>query len=106
MSKAKATAPTPSTIPTLEAAALLEAVIASNVFAAVDLSALFQLQQNLVEALTTSLGPEHAGAAVTALLERALGRLPESIRDSLRMALEEPPCNLCDAFELPGHRAS
>lgn len=106
MSKAKAAAPTQPAIPTIETAALLEAMVASNVLGAVDLPVLFQLQQNLIDALSTSLDPDHAVAASSALLERALARLPDSIRDALRMALEEPPCDLCEPFAPPPRHAS
>lgn len=89
-----------TSIPAIETASLLEAMVASHVLDAIDLPSLFQLQHNLIGALSTSLAAEHAEAAVTALFARALARLPEHIGDALREAARDD-CAFCEAAALP-----
>jgi hypothetical protein len=91
-----------------QAAALLDQVVYEQVLECVDLDALYRLEQSL-----TLLVGEIDGVSgdrpcdlVTAMLDRALLRLPDDLRRSLRTAGWQPPgdCTLCEEETAPANQ--
>ena len=89
-----------------QAASLLDQVVYEQVLECIDLDALYRLEQSLTMLVgeVDGVSADRIGELATALLDRALLRLPEDVRRYLRAA-DWPPdggCALCkEAEEAP-----
>jgi hypothetical protein len=85
-----------------QAAVLLDEVIYEQVLACIDLEALYQLEQSLTMTVADFEGAgDRAADLASALVDRALLRLPDDVRRYLH-AFGHPPfagCELCDEAE-------
>jgi hypothetical protein len=83
-----------------QAATLLDQVVYEQIFECIDLEALYRLEQSLIMMVgeLPGVSRDQAGDMVTAMLDRALHRVPADVRGYLRAAAWPPPdaCALCD----------
>jgi hypothetical protein len=102
------TAPGPLVTPD-QATILLDQVIYEQVLEAVDVDALYRLEQTLIMQISDLDGVSHLRAENVArsMIERALLRLPDDIRRCLSAAafLECDGCELCDEEALQVRRS-
>ena len=91
-----------------QAQTLLDQVIYEQVIECIDLDALCQLEQSLamMAGELEGVGPDKAGEMATAMLDRALQRLPADVRGYLRLAglLSTSGCELCDEETRPANQ--
>jgi hypothetical protein len=97
--------PQPPQLGPAQAQTLLDQVIYEQVIECIDLDALCRLEQSLamMAGELEGVGPDKAGDMATAMLDRALLRLPADLRSYLRLAglLSTSGCELCDAEMRP-----
>ena len=91
-----------------QAATLLDQVIYEQVLECIDLDALYRLEQSLAMLVGEIEGVpgEHSCELATAMLDRALLRLPDDVRRYLQAA-DWPAlgdCELCGEAERPDNR--
>lgn len=97
--------PTPLFTPT-QAAALLDQVIYEQVLECIDLDALHRLERSLTMMVgeIDGVSDDHVGDTATAILDRALHRLPNDVRCYLQAASWSPfeDCDLGDEEQQSG----
>jgi hypothetical protein len=93
----------PPLLTSAQAASLLDQVVYEQVLECIDLDALYRLEQSLTMLVgeVDGVSADRIGELATAMLDRALLRLPDDVRRYLRAA-DWPPgggCELCKEEE-------
>ena len=92
--------PQPPLLGPAQAQTLLDQVVYEQVIECIDLDALGRLEQSLLMMVADLEGvpDDKAGEIATAMLDRALARVPADVRSYLRLAglLSASGCALCD----------
>jgi hypothetical protein len=97
----------PPLLTSVQAQTLLDQVIYEQVLECIDLDALFRLEQSLTMMVgeIDGISGDHTSDMITAMLDRALRRIPADVRSYLEAASWPPPgdCPLCEEEARPGN---